>query len=83
VVRFEDPLFRALALVLERLLCERELDRGFAVERPLDELRAFELRVVELRLEAPLFVLRFDPLFVCWAMTPPRGVQLKSVADSR
>jgi hypothetical protein len=74
--RFEAPLF---ALVVERLLCERELDRGFAVDRPLLELRVFERLLVVLRLEALLllrleaFLVRLEPLLVCWAIFPPRG----------
>jgi hypothetical protein len=70
LVRFEALLLLVLPLLDERLLCERELERGFAVERPLaelrvlvDELRVFERPLVELRLDA-LLLLRLEPLLV-------------------
>jgi hypothetical protein len=107
LVRFDAPLLRVLlllddrllaargfGLLDERLLCERELERGFAVERPLDELRAFvdELRVferplVELRLDAlfvlrpeAFLVLRREPPLVCWAISSSSGGAVESAA---
>ena len=86
LLRLEALLLLVLPLLDERLLCERELERGFAVECPFDELRVlfdelrvFERLLVEPRLEALLllrlevFLERLEPLFVCWAIFSSSG----------